>query len=84
MPKPDRRPGYILSHTAELAYHPHMPVLTDDEITRLTPPERLALIGALWDSLDDREPAIPQAQQAELDRRLASFETDRAQAVAWD
>ena len=61
-----------------------MPVLTDDEITRLTPPERLALIGALWDSLDDREPALPQAQQAELDRRLASFETDRAQAVAWD
>jgi len=73
-----------LSHTPELAYHLPMPVLTDDEITRLTPPERLALIGALWDSLDDREPALPQAQQAELDRRLASFETDRGQAVAWD
>jgi putative addiction module component (TIGR02574 family) len=61
-----------------------MPVLTTEEITRLTPPERLALIGALCDSLDDRQPAISLAQQAELDRRLASFDADRAEAVSWD
>jgi putative addiction module component (TIGR02574 family) len=29
-----------------------MPTITRDEITRLSPKERLTLIGELWDSLD--------------------------------
>jgi putative addiction module component (TIGR02574 family) len=61
-----------------------MTTLTHDEITRLSPPERLALIGDLWDSIDDAELPTPPAQQRELSRRLASFEHDRAQAVTWE
>ena len=61
-----------------------MPTLTHDEITRLTPPERLALIGDLWDSLNDAEWPTSPAQRHELERRLVSFDGDRAQAVSWE
>jgi putative addiction module component (TIGR02574 family) len=30
-----------------------MELLTPDEIVRLSPPERIALIAQLWDSLDN-------------------------------
>ena len=61
-----------------------MPTLTRDEITRLSPPERLALIGDLWDSMSDAELPTAYPQQCELERRLASFDQDRAQAVSWE
>ena len=59
-----------------------MKVLTRDEIARLSPSERLTLIGDLWDSLAE-EPLSP-AQTAELKRRLGSLEDDLADAVTWD
>ena len=52
-------------------------------VARLSPQERLALIGKLWDSLDDSDIVLTSAQQAELDRRLASLDQDRDTAVAW-
>lgn len=58
-----------------------MRVLTREEIARLSPSERLLLIGDLWDSLDGAP--MPDAQAAELERRLASFEDDVAQGVTW-
>jgi len=58
--------------------------LSHDEVARLSPEERLALIGQLWDSLADTEIPLPQAQQAELARRLASLDQDRVQAVTWE
>jgi putative addiction module component (TIGR02574 family) len=61
-----------------------MTTWTPEEIARLSPPERLALIGALWDSLGDGELPLTQAQAAELERRLESFERDRANAVSWE
>lgn len=61
-----------------------MPTLTLDEIKRLSPPERLELIGDLWDSFDDVAAPLPDAQRDELARRLASFEADKAHAVTWD
>ncbi len=61
-----------------------MPTLTHEEITRLSPPERLSLIGDLWDSITDAELPVPPAQQRELESRLASFDQDRAQAVTWE
>lgn len=61
-----------------------MPTLTRDEITRLSPPERLALIGDLWDSITDAELPTTPAQRRELERRLASFDQDRAQAGTWE
>ena len=61
-----------------------MTMLSREEITRLSPPERLALIGDLWDSLADTELPLPPAQRREILRRLDSFEQDRAGAVTWD
>lgn len=58
--------------------------LTSDEINRLSPDQRLGLIAQLWDSLDDERVALTTAQQAELDRRLAMLDKDRAQSVTWE
>jgi putative addiction module component (TIGR02574 family) len=58
--------------------------LTADEITRLSPDERLALIAQLWDSLDDAQIPLTPAQQAELERRLSRLDHDRNQSVTWE
>jgi putative addiction module component (TIGR02574 family) len=59
-------------------------LLTHDQITRLTPAERLALISQLWDSLEDHQVPLTPAQQTELERRLATLEDDRSQSVTWE
>jgi len=61
-----------------------MEAFTKDELARLTPPERLDLISQLWDSLEDNQLALTAAQKSELDRRLASLETDRREGITWD
>ena len=58
--------------------------LAPDEITRLSPDERLALIAQLWDSLQDDQVPLTTAQEAELNRRLATLDDDRAQSVTWE
>ena len=58
--------------------------LTPDEIGRLSPDERLALIAQLWDSLDDEQVPLTRAQEAELERRLARLDEDRAHCVTWE
>jgi putative addiction module component (TIGR02574 family) len=58
--------------------------LNSDELALPSPEERLALIGQLWDSLHDNEVPLPEAQQAELARRLSSLDQDRTQAVTWE
>jgi putative addiction module component (TIGR02574 family) len=58
--------------------------LTHDEITRLSPDERLTLIAQLWDSLDDHQVQLTEAQEAELDRRLATLDYDRTESVTWE
>jgi len=60
-----------------------MELLTPDEIVRLSPPERIALIAQLWDSLDDHQIPLTSQQQAELERRLTSLEQDRQNGVTW-
>jgi putative addiction module component (TIGR02574 family) len=60
-----------------------MDLLTPDEIVRLTPPERLALIAQLWDSLENEQLPLTDAQQTELERRLASLDDDRRNGVTW-
>ena len=59
-------------------------LLTHDQITRLTPDERLALISQLWDSLEDHQVPLTPAQQTELERRLETLEHDRSQSVTWE
>ena len=61
-----------------------MQSLNSDELARLSPEERLALIGQLWDSLADAEIPLPEAQQAELVQRLSTLDQDRKQAVTWE
>ncbi len=60
-----------------------MELLTLDEIGRLTPGERLAIIAQLWDSLEHEQIPLAQAEEAELDHRLASLESDRRDGVTW-
>ncbi len=60
-----------------------MEPLTPDQIVRLTPPERLALIARLWDSLEQEQLPLTTAQEAELERRLASLDEDRRDGVTW-
>ena len=60
-----------------------MEVLSPDEIVRLTPPERLALIALLWDSLEHEQLPLTSAQEAELKRRLSSIGEDRRKGVTW-
>jgi putative addiction module component (TIGR02574 family) len=60
-----------------------MEFLTHDEIVRLSPHERLALIAQLWDSLEDDQLPLTDAQRAELERRLSSLDQDRSEGVTW-
>ncbi len=58
-------------------------MLSHDELSRLSPPERLALIAQLWDSLESDQLPLTAAQQAELDRRLEALDEDRRQGITW-
>jgi putative addiction module component (TIGR02574 family) len=60
-----------------------MRLLTPAEIVRLTPPERLALIAQLWDSLEHEQLPLTSAQEAELERRLSSLDEDGRNGVTW-
>jgi putative addiction module component (TIGR02574 family) len=60
-----------------------MELLSHDELVRLTPPERLALISQLWDSLEDNHLPLTATQQAELDSRLATLDQDRRGGITW-
>jgi putative addiction module component (TIGR02574 family) len=60
-----------------------MQSLTHDELVRLTPPERLALISQLWDSLEDDQLPLTAAQRVELDSRLATLDQDRRDGITW-
>ena len=60
-----------------------MDLLTSEDISRLSPPERLALIARLWDSLEQNQIPLSPAQKDELERRLASLDQDRAESVSW-
>ena len=72
-----------------IAYTKHSCVFSNygtaypDEIVRLSPPERIALIAQLWDSLDADHLPLTGAQEAELERRLSSLDFDRQNGVTW-
>jgi putative addiction module component (TIGR02574 family) len=58
-----------------------MPTL---DISRLSPKERLDLIGDLWDSLTAEEVQLTPAQERELDRRIATFDDDAKTTTPWE
>jgi putative addiction module component (TIGR02574 family) len=53
-------------------------------IAGLSPAERLALIGELWDSLDESSVPVPQALLDELDRRIAAADTAPQTGKTWE
>lgn len=55
--------------------------LLDETITRLTPDEKIALIGKIWASLDTEALPVPPAVLAELNRRRAEYERDPGSAL---
>jgi len=59
-------------------------MITHDDIARMTAPERLALIGDLWDSLSEEDTPLPMPQFQELQRRMVSFDRDRVHATSWE
>lgn len=61
-----------------------MDALSHDELARLTPPERLALISQLWDSLEEEQLPLTAAQRVELDRRLETLHQDRSAGTTWE
>jgi putative addiction module component (TIGR02574 family) len=54
------------------------------ELARLSPRQRLDLIESLWESLEDEDIPVTDAQRAELDRRIAGFEQDQERYISWD
>ncbi len=48
------------------------------DFRKLSPTERLDLIGEIWDSLDQEPLTLSPDLQAELDRRLADLERNPA------
>ena len=49
------------------------------DFSKLSPQQRLELIGELWDSLEDELPPLEPEMLAELDRRLAELEANPAE-----
>ena len=59
-------------------------VLSNEQIAKLSAQQRLELIQALWDSLDQDDLPITPAHAAELERRMETHEQDAATAEPWD
>jgi putative addiction module component (TIGR02574 family) len=56
------------------------------QIEELSIPERLELIGILWDSITDANPqaAIPEWHLVELRRRRAEAEANPEASIPWE
>ena len=53
------------------------------QVSRLSPAERLELIGEVWDSLPHAELPVTESQKALLNARLADMETNPDDASPW-
>lgn len=54
-------------------------------LDRLSPAQRVELIGLLWDSLPDDVPFSPPASHLrELERRIAAADADPGAAEPWE
>ena len=55
-------------------------------IDRLSPQDRLALVEEIWDSLaaDQEQTPLTQAQEEEVDRRLAAHRANPQAAIPWE
>ena len=62
-----------------------IPICVVDALLALSTPEKIALIGVLWDSIDDGEGLpLPDWQVDELKRREAVDEANLEESVSWE
>ncbi|PZR71996.1 MAG: addiction module protein [Chthoniobacterales bacterium] len=56
------------------------------DLQRLSPSEKLLLVGELWDDLAAHPADVPvtRDQIAELDRRMAAYRKDPTQVTTWE
>jgi putative addiction module component (TIGR02574 family) len=54
-----------------------------EEALKLTPRDRLQLIGALWDTLSQEDIPVTPEERALLDSRLADFEAHPDDQSPW-
>jgi putative addiction module component (TIGR02574 family) len=54
-----------------------------EEALRLSPRDRLQLIGALWDTLSEEDIPVTPEERALLDSRLADFEARPDDQSPW-
>jgi putative addiction module component (TIGR02574 family) len=60
--------------------------LSEQDIDRLTVPERLDLIDLLWDSIPEtlEDLPVPEWHRQELERRLAAADAHPETAIPWE
>ena len=56
------------------------------EIVLLSVDERICLVEAIWDSIaaEPGQPALTEAQQQELERRLAAHTASPEEVIPWE
>jgi putative addiction module component (TIGR02574 family) len=54
-----------------------------DEALRLSPAEREALAGRLFDSLETDDPDAEAAWQAEIERRITELDQGKVKPIPW-
>ena len=72
-------------HDAHLEHFYSM-TLSFEEILRLSVPERVQLVEAIWESIAASPESLPvtDAQRQELDRRLDAYARDPSELRSWD
>lgn len=61
-----------------------MKTLTREDIDQMTEVEKLDLIFELEKSLGQGSASLTPQEEAELDRRMETFDSDAAQAITWE
>lgn len=62
-----------------------MAAITLSEVLKLSVPERIRLVEAIWDSVAEQPEKVQLApwQAEELDRRLAAYQANPAEGIPW-
>lgn len=55
-----------------------------EQVVKLSPQERIELIDALWESLQEEDIPLTPEQMKELDRRLDDIEKNPGDKVTWE
>ncbi len=80
------RSTFRVAAIVERDYYLDMNTQLLSQVRQLSVEEQLEFVEALWDGLSERDsvPAPTEAQKAELDRRLADYESNPDDVISWD